>query len=51
MKSYYILPGVLVLALLTIALGKLSAEDKELRVKCIERGNHPAECQLKLYGR
>jgi hypothetical protein len=48
---HYILPGILTLALLTIAIGKLSAEDKELRVKCIERGSHPAECQLRLYGR
>jgi hypothetical protein len=49
--KHYILPAILTLALLTIAIGKLSAEDQRLKVKCIERGNHPAECNLRLYGR
>jgi hypothetical protein len=51
MKNHYLLPAILVLALLTIAIGKLSAQDQQLRVNCIERGNHPAECNLRLYGR
>jgi hypothetical protein len=51
MKPDFIFPAVIALALFTIALGKLSAQDQQLRTQCIDKGNGQAECSLRLYGR
>jgi hypothetical protein len=51
MKPDYILPGVILVAVLTLGLGKLAAQDRELQARCLQKGSAPAECSLRLYGR
>lgn len=51
MKTDYILPGVIALAVLTIVAGRIAAQDKELQARCLQQGSAPAECSLRLYGR
>jgi hypothetical protein len=51
MKLDYILPGIIALAVLTLAVGKLAAQDRELQARCLQKGSAPAECSLRLYGR
>jgi hypothetical protein len=51
MKPDHILPAILALAVLTVAVGKLAAQDRELQARCLQKGSEPAECSLRLYGR
>jgi|688.fasta_scaffold74579_8 hypothetical protein len=51
MKPDYIWPGIIALAALTLSLGKLASQDRELQARCLQKGSEPAECSLRLYGR